>query len=183
MLLLLLCRLASFLLYLSLISVLIAHFQRVTFAAYSYDFRSWEVVFKMSGRPEHQAPPEIFYGTVEAEKYSNNTRQDGGCTFFEVCDLNRLFCPTCTICSYTVWMRRIFFKSDLSLTDSLTDLHTESLMLPSGCHVMGILLSIYRIIWPWGTFFDAENCDRWAELLPHFLCLSIPQVRNPFTLI
>jgi len=28
----------------------------------------------MSGRPEHQAPPEIFYGTVEAEKYSNNTR-------------------------------------------------------------------------------------------------------------
>eukprot|EP00088_Acartia_fossae_P015672 TRINITY_DN18627_c0_g1_i1.p1 TRINITY_DN18627_c0_g1~~TRINITY_DN18627_c0_g1_i1.p1 ORF type:complete len:281 (+),score=34.60 TRINITY_DN18627_c0_g1_i1:48-890(+) len=25
-------------------------------------------------RPEHQAPPEIFYGTDEAEKYSNNTR-------------------------------------------------------------------------------------------------------------
>jgi len=31
----------------------------------------------MSGscrRPEHQAPPEIFYGTDEASKYSNNTR-------------------------------------------------------------------------------------------------------------
>jgi len=31
----------------------------------------------MSGscrRPEHQAPPEIFYGTDEAQKYSNNTR-------------------------------------------------------------------------------------------------------------
>lgn len=25
-------------------------------------------------RPEHQAPPEIFYGTDEAQKYSNNTR-------------------------------------------------------------------------------------------------------------
>lgn len=25
-------------------------------------------------RPEHQAPPEIFYGTDEAEKYTNNTR-------------------------------------------------------------------------------------------------------------
>jgi len=25
-------------------------------------------------RPEHQAPPEIFYGTTEADKYSNNTR-------------------------------------------------------------------------------------------------------------
>ncbi|EFX87764.1 hypothetical protein DAPPUDRAFT_221497 [Daphnia pulex] len=28
----------------------------------------------MSGRPEHQAPPEIFYGEDEARKYSRNTR-------------------------------------------------------------------------------------------------------------
>ena len=25
-------------------------------------------------RPEHTAPPEIFYGVDEAEKYTNNTR-------------------------------------------------------------------------------------------------------------
>ena len=25
-------------------------------------------------RPEHTAPPEIFYGVEEAEKYTNNTR-------------------------------------------------------------------------------------------------------------
>nr|SVE90079.1 EOG090X0BBW [Daphnia sinensis]SVE90707.1 EOG090X0BBW [Daphnia sinensis]SVE91334.1 EOG090X0BBW [Daphnia sinensis]SVE91957.1 EOG090X0BBW [Daphnia sinensis] len=28
----------------------------------------------MSGRPEHQAPPEIFYGEDEARKYTRNTR-------------------------------------------------------------------------------------------------------------
>ena len=25
-------------------------------------------------RPEHSAPPEIFYNEAEAEKYTNNTR-------------------------------------------------------------------------------------------------------------
>ena len=28
----------------------------------------------MSSRPENQAPPEIFYGEGEAEKYTRNTR-------------------------------------------------------------------------------------------------------------
>jgi len=28
----------------------------------------------MSGRPEHQAPPEIFYNEEEARKYTRNTR-------------------------------------------------------------------------------------------------------------
>ena len=28
----------------------------------------------MSRRPEHLAPPEIFYNDIEAEKYTKNTR-------------------------------------------------------------------------------------------------------------
>jgi len=28
----------------------------------------------MSGRPEHEAPPDIFYGDTEARKYASNSR-------------------------------------------------------------------------------------------------------------